>query len=437
MPDGTISSVASQSLSLQAALYGTLTSNPDLATLRVGNPTTPSAEAVEVARHFPTTLNPTLWCDLRPITLIPPDPFGGGSQAHRPSFYLWGQFFYSLSLRQPVELGHQTTHRYNVAKAAYEQQHWTVVQAELLALVQTYRFFQTAAYRRERFKVAKELVDFNNRLLKTLEERLKANQVQAADVVLARVESNATKQLAKAAQQDYVTALTDLRNQIGIPESAAGAEPLGEFTLPPYIPPVKEEEFISLALQSRPDIHAARAQVTGTKAAENLARGDRIPTQIIGPQYVSDEAGIQYVGLIYVTPIPIFNTGTPLVRQRVADHQRAHAALQVTEQRAVAQVRSALAKWNGAAELVKETIGLTSELAQEVTKIEHLFNQGQADLSKLLQAQQRLIQLRTSEVDAIWAATQAQSDLLLAIGAPAMIHGMLSQAEASASSTCY
>ena len=73
----TVPTVGGQSISLQAALYGALTSNPDLATLRLGNPTTPSAEAVEVARNFPTTLNPTLWCDLRPITLIPPDPFGG------------------------------------------------------------------------------------------------------------------------------------------------------------------------------------------------------------------------------------------------------------------------------------------------------------------------------------------------------------------------
>ena len=73
-PDDSIPTVGGQSIALQAALYGTLTSNPDLATLRLGNPTTPSAESVEVARHFPTTLNPTLWCDLRPITLIPPTP---------------------------------------------------------------------------------------------------------------------------------------------------------------------------------------------------------------------------------------------------------------------------------------------------------------------------------------------------------------------------
>ena len=66
-----------------------------------------------------------------------------------------------------------------------------------------------------------------------------------------------------------------------------------------------------------------------------------------------------------------------------------------------------MAKWNGAIKLIKETGGLTGELAHEVNKLEHLFDQGQADLSRLMQAQQRLIQLRTAEVDAIWAATQA------------------------------
>ena len=58
--------VGGQSISLQAALYGAITSNPDLVTLRQGNALAASAEAVEVARHFPTTLNPTLWMDYRP-----------------------------------------------------------------------------------------------------------------------------------------------------------------------------------------------------------------------------------------------------------------------------------------------------------------------------------------------------------------------------------
>jgi outer membrane protein, heavy metal efflux system len=429
-----------QSMSLQMALYGALTSNPDLVSLRQGNPLAASAEAVEVARHFPTTLNPTAWIDYRPITLIPPNTFGttgsggGGSSGagNHGGFYHYGQNYILVSIRQPVELGHQTSHRYHIAQAAYSQQQWTVLQAELTALVQTYRFFQTAAYRRERFRLAQQLADFNDRLLEALRRRLEANQVQAADFTLARVESRATRQLVKAARQDYLTALADLRNQIGIPEGAADAEPLGEFTLPAYIPPIDEQTMVETALANRPDIRALDAQAAGAASAVNLAKGDRIPTPVIGPQYGMDEAGIQYVGLILVSSLPVWNNGKPLVIQREAEHQRALVAAQQARQRTVAQVRAAVARWNGATDLVNDSSGLAEELSKDVATMERLFEAGQSDLNRLMQARQRLIQLDNSRLDAVWAATQSQADLLLALGTPALIHAMLGQAERDA-----
>jgi outer membrane protein, heavy metal efflux system len=428
-----------QSISLQAALYGAITSNPDLVTLREGNALAASAEAVEVARHFPTTLNPTVWIDYRPITLVPNGTFGtqGGAMGHsgtstssQHGFYHFGQDFINVSIRQPFELGHQTTHRYRIAQAAYDQQRWIVLQAELTALVQTYRLFQTAAYRREKYRLAQQLADFNDRLSDTLQKRMEANQVQGADVALARVESRASRQQVKAARQDYLVALTDLRNQVGIPEQAGALEPLGEFTLPAYIPPIDEQVMIQEAIQSRPDIHAANAQVTGTYSAIDLARGDRIPTPVIGPQYSMDEAGVQYVGFVLISTLPVWNNGKPLVAQREAEHRRAIVASQQAQQRAVAQVRSAVAKWNSANELVNESAGLTKDLNKEVGTLDRLFEAGQVDLTKLMQARQRLIQLENSQLDAVWQATQAQSDLLLALGMPSLIHKMLERAEA-------
>jgi len=422
-----------QSISLQTALYGALTSNPDLVTMRQGNALAASAEAVEVARHFPTTLNPTLWLDYRPITLVPNGTFGtktpGGGGGGRSGFYHYGQDYFYLSLRQPIELGHQTTHRYHIAQAAYDQLQWNVIQAELTSLVQTYRFFQTAAYRREKYRLAQQLADFNDHLLQSLQRRMKANQVQPADVALARVENSATRQQVKAARQDYLTALTDLRNQIGIPESAGAIEPLGEFTLPPYIPPVDEQVMVQEALHNRPDIHAAHALIAGTHSAVSLAKGDRIPTPVVGPQYEMDEAGVQYIGFVFVAPLPIWNNGKPLVLQREAEHRRAIVAFEQAQQRARAQVRAAVAKWNGATELVNESRGLTKELSTEVGLLERLFEAGTSDLTKLMQARQRLIQLENAQLDAVWQATQAQADLLLALGTPALINGMLNQVE--------
>ena len=433
-----------QSLSLEQALTGALTSNPDLIALRQGNPALASAEAVEVARHFPVALNPTLFIDYRPITLIPNGTFGttgpnssgangtGSAATHTGGFYHYGQNYILIALRQPVEFGHQTTHRHSIAKAAFKQVQWQIVQAELTALVQTYRFFQTAAYRREKRRVAEQLADSNETLLRTLDRRLEAGQAAPADVALAKVEARATRQLARAARQDYLTALTDLRNQIGIPEAAAETEPLGEFTLPSNIPPVDEQELIKAALACRPDLHASQAAIEGAGAALRLAKGDRIPTAVMGPQYVQDEAGIQYIGLNYVPILPILNNGKPLVRQREAEERRAVVAYQQAQQRAVAQVRSAVAKWNGATQLVGDSSGLTEELTGEVDRLDRLFEQGATGLAQVQQARQRLIQLENSELDALWAATQAQADLMLAVGVPSMIQGLLQAAEAGA-----
>lgn len=402
--------VGGQSLSLQAALYGAITSNPDLVALRNSNIASP--ESVEVARRFPTTLNPTLWTDIRPNTLAP-DVTGHGYHA--------GQTFVYISLRQPLELGHQTTHRYEIAKAALTQQHWTVVQAELLAMVQTYRFFQTAAYRREKLRVAQDLAKFNDSLMQSLKKRLEANQILAADVALAEVENQATRQQIEVARQDYANALTDLRNQIGTPETAATAEPLGEFILPRNIPEVDDQALIQLALQSRPEIQVARAQVTGAQAAVKLAKGDRIPTPIVGPQLEKDQGGVLYYGFVLITPLPYVNNGTPLVRLREADHRRAMVALHQIEQRTITQVRSAVAKWNNANRLVAQTSGLTETLKDQEARLERLFQDNQADINKLLQARQRLIQLENAELDALWQATQAQADLMTALGAPSLI----------------
>jgi cobalt-zinc-cadmium efflux system outer membrane protein len=95
-------------------------------------------------------------------------------------------------------------------------------------------------------------------------------------------------------------------------------------------------------------------------------------------------------------------------------------------------VRAAVAKWNSATELVNDSAGLSKDLRAEVDKLDRLFEAGHADLTKLMQARQRLIQLENSRLDAVWQATQAQADLLLALGMPSLINGMLNRAEQDA-----
>ena len=399
-----------QSLALEQALYGAITANPDLIALRQNAPAT--EEAVEVARRFSTLLNPTIFLNPRP---------GSYERNVNRHTYRQVQGYFNVSIRQPIEWGHQTTHRYNIAKAANAQARWNINQAELLALVQTYRFFQTAAYRREKLRLAEDLVQFNDRLVTTMRKGLEGNLIKAADVALAEVEREAISQQVEAARQDYATALADLQNQIGRPETAGTAEPLGEFILPAFIPDAQDEALIQVALQTRPEIHAARAAVQGACAAVELAKGDRLPTAIVGPEYTRDEFGNQFAGFVFIAPLPILNNGNPLVRQREAEQRRAMVALQQIQQRTIAQVKSATAKWNASNRLVTRTNGTTEVLKSGVDRMEKLFEENQTDITKLLQARQRLIQLENARLDAVWQATQAQADLLTALGAPSLM----------------
>src|SRR5207248_10230134 len=120
------------------------------------------------------------------------------------------------------------------------------------------------------------------------------------------------------------------------------------------------------------------------------------------------------------------------VAQREAEHQRAIVAAQQAQHRAVAQVRAAVSRWNAATDLVNDSAGLTQALAKEVATLERLFELRQTDLTRLMQARQRPIQLEHSRLDAVWAATVAQADLLLALGTPTLIQAMLRQAERDA-----
>jgi cobalt-zinc-cadmium efflux system outer membrane protein len=394
---------------LPTALELTLSRNPDLVAIRQNLPA--SSAAIAVARRFPTSLNPTVSIDVRPWTFE--KDTGMGSQPLETDF--------TIVWNQPIELGHRRAYREAIARATFNQTQWAVLQAELSALVQTYRLHQTSTYRREKLRVAQQLADFNRELVETVERQMQANQASAADVSIANVENQATIQQLAASQQDFVAAVTELRQQMGIPEYAGSMVPSGPLRVPEPLPPGDEEQLIQTALSSRPEIHAAAAQVASSRAAVCLARADRIPIASVGPVYERDESGTTFYGLAVSSAIPILNTGGPLVRQREAEYRRDAVALEQTRRRVRAQVKATLAKWNQVQQFVASTQAAMQSIQAETARMERLYKAGQTDLLRLLQVRGRLIQAENAQLDALWQATQAYADLLAALGCTPLI----------------
>jgi outer membrane protein, heavy metal efflux system len=396
-------------LGLETALEWTLSCNPDLITIRQN--LNVSADAVAVARRFPTSLNPTVSVTLEPWVFE-----RGIDQTVNQLATL-----VSVSWSQPIEFGHRNAIRTSIASAAYSQTRWTILQNELMALVQTYRLHQGGVYRREKLRVAVQLADFNQRLLEALKRQMQANQIPASDVVLAEVENQTMLQHVETARQEYVQAQMDLCQQIGVPRLADTVELVGKLQWPDYRESGDDDAFVRTALSSRPEIRAAQAQVAGSHHAVSLARADRIPIPSIGPVYEKDESNVSFYGVGLSSPVPILNTGTPLLRQRESEYHRDVVSLDQTKQKVIVQVKTAVVRCNEARRLLDKTNAITGPLQEQAARMDRLYEAGQADLVKLFQVRQRLIEAENTRLDAVWQMIQSYADLLAALGAAPLV----------------
>jgi cobalt-zinc-cadmium efflux system outer membrane protein len=396
-------------ITLQTALQWTLARNPDLIAQREN--LNVSAAAVRVAERFPTSLNPTVAVTYQPWVFQ--RGAGGGSDRLEP--------YFTVAWQQPIEIGGRTGYREAIARAGFTQTQWSIVQAELLALVETYRAHQTATYRREKWLSALRLSRFHAQLVETLRRQREANQVAPADVILAEVERQAIDQEVEAARQEYESALAELRRRIGIAQYASSIEPAGDLQAPEPPPAESEESLVSMAVASRPEIQSARAQLASARAAVSLARADRIPIPSLGPAYEKSEIGETFYGIALTSPLPLLNTGKTLVQQREAEYHRDAVVLDQWCQRVRTEVRSSLARWEHARQSLVRSRDWARSIDAEASRMRNLYDAGQTDLVKLLEVQRRHLGAESSRLDTLWQATQAYADLLAALGAASLL----------------
>lgn len=393
---------------LETALQWTLARNPMLVALRQDRRV--SAAAWEAARRIPMSINPTVSVEVRPWTY-------DGTSNDSLDTVIGG------SIMQPLQFGHPNQHRAAIGRADYRQTDWRIAGAELTALVQTYRRYETAVYRREKLKVARELADFNQQLVASLRRQVQAGQAGADDLVLAEVQNQATVQQWRTADQSYGAALADLRRQMALPDVANTLIPDEPLLVPAEPDAAARDELIQRGRALHPAVLVAQAQLAAAQAALCLARANRIPNPSIGPVYESDESGTTFYGLAVSTPIYALNTGLPRVRQREAEYRRGAVQLASTQDRIAAQIDAALQNWLRTRSLIDRVLQSTLKVEQQADQMQHLFAAGQTDLVRLLQVRQSLMQVQNARLDMSWQATQAYADLLAATGINPLLPG--------------
>ena len=408
--------VSSMTISLSSAVSLALARNPDLVAQRQAEHV--GSAAVGVAQTYP--FNPFVQVQATPYQ---DRPTGGP-----------GATYHYILLMQTIQLAHQQQFREEGACAALNTARWNIHQAELLNVAQTERLYFNALYQRGLRDLAQVSDANNQQLLVVLEKQLAAGQATAADAAIVRIDARSTRQQARLAQANYLTALRDLRRHLNLPPDAV-EEPAGNLTAMNWRPASVENLSSSWSAKdafatatdakglivgyagTRPDVMAARSDVDAARAGLSLASASRTPDLQVGPYYQRTADGTSFLGFRAQMDLPVVNSGVPLENQRNCElHQRV-TAWQQLQTRAELEAQAAWERYELAWQTVtEEQTTQQASLPEELRRLEEQFKAGEVDVVRVVQARLSMLQNQRVYLDLLNELAQAAANLTATTG---------------------
>jgi len=401
-------------LTLDGAIATALDRNPNLVSLRAGEPV---ARAVYgVAETYP-------WNPYVQIEVLPYARDASGNTQAVTNYVL---------LMQTLEFAHQGRYRKAGAAASLNQVRWNIVQAELTSTAQTERLYFSALYQRDLRDLAARTAALNDELLGIVERRYQANLATPAERTTAQVTARQARKQAALAEANFQTALLTLRRQLNMPTSQVITliGRLEDFDWLPVTGVQSDDASVAGPIQvsldvswqfacERPDVLAAQAGMNVAQSAANLAQANRVPNVQFGPFYERDESATVFAGFRTQMDLPIWNTGRPLAVQRSAEARQQAITTQELRSRAQIEIQTALERYERARRLTEQERPESADtIPDELRRVRELFEEGQADILNVFATQTSLLQEQRTYLDLLNELAQAAADVTLAAGLP-------------------
>lgn len=277
--------------------------------------------------------------------------------------------------------------------------------------------FQQVLLARDTLAFDQEVASAQARTAALSRARFENGAISEADVArieTAHLEAEQAVDGARAALRDAQVALAFLLGVRGpVPEVEVVGGALATSAVPPGLAGQTREALLQRALESRPDVLAARRQKERADAARSLAARQRIPDVTLSIAYaqqgttnLAQSPPTWTVGLS--VPLPLFYHQQGEVRRAEADQRAQAIAVARAEASIVSDVESAWAGWTAArAQLARMESGLLerSRTARDLVTIQ--YEKGAASLLDLLDAQRTFIATRIEylqDLAAYWNA---------------------------------
>ncbi len=262
-------------------------------------------------------------------------------------------------------------------------------------------------------RLAASLLERYGRLSRIHRQRLQQGDVSG----LSHLKVQAEEIRYRAALARFETALaqawSDLASLLNWPGGAAPA-----LQTPPALRPSLDslESLMQIALQTRPDIQAARAALARARAGLALQKAQAVPDLTLGGGFKRDFGQNSfYVGL--QLPLPLFDRKTGAVTAAQARTEAARKDLQWLQIRVRRQVEEAWRRFESQREAVDRLGPSVAERLERIVEVTQLsYQEGEAELLELLDAMRVELEASLSLQELAMQAHLSRIDLEAATG---------------------
>lgn len=304
-----------------------------------------------------------------------------------------------LRIDQPFERGEKRELRLDAAgglQRAAQNDALDVLRQQLAAMRAAYYEVKQA---QEKVGVLGEIADLYTRTLQAAQLRLKAGDLASADVAKVQVDQERAQNDLRAARADVARARLALGFMIG---EEAGAGSLN--AVDPW-PGVERADAVAVAraVDSRPDVLAAKARAEAADKLRDLARAQRTRDVTLGAQYERYPSSVPANSIGIGIAIPLFTGNDYSGDIRKAEVDRYAAQDMLARARAVAEndLRRSASDLNGLADRLERLDGsLLAAARRAADAAEFAFQRGATSVLEVLDARRTL---RAVLIDALAA----------------------------------
>lgn len=322
---------------------------------------------------------------------------------------------WEVAVSQRLELGGQRGARVAAARATVGAAEARLAAAKARIAADVRELLGRAAALRLRAEVATEASRLAEAAAVAAEKRFRAGDVARIEVNGARLERGRATRGAIELEQERLAALAELELALAL-EPGALTEPAFELEGAPGAAAPSLEERVRAGPAARPDVVAARLDVSAAEAEARLALRAVVPSPALGVSFAREEGAEVVLGTLSIE-LPLSSRNQAERGVASARVQQARVALAALERRAAQEVRLAAERVRASRRALEafdpETMAALSENVALVTKA---YEAGQLDLVRYQLLLREALDARRDRIDALEALNRAEARLERALG---------------------